>query len=83
MHRTLNPRFVRWVGIAGLVVIVANGSTIFAESRDRTPPTQPRDLRVTAITPYSVSLAWTLSTDNSGRFSYVICCANVSSQTVE
>lgn len=83
MNRTLNPRFASWVGIAGLVLIVANGSTPSAESRDRTPPTQPRDLRVTGITPYSVSLSWTPSTDNSGQFSSVICCANVSSQTVE
>jgi Fibronectin type III domain len=30
---------------------------------------------------YSVTLAWTPSTDNSGRFSYVICCANTSSMT--
>jgi chitinase len=31
------------------------------------------------MTPYTVTLAWSPSTDNSGRFSYVICCANSSS----
>jgi chitinase len=44
-------------------------------SRDRTPPTAPANLVVTATTSRSVSLAWNPSTDNSGRFSYVICCA--------
>jgi hypothetical protein len=37
---------------------------------------------VTAITSYTVTLAWNPSTDNSGKFSYRICCANVSSETV-
>jgi len=48
---------------------------------DRTPPTRPTDLRVTGMTPYSVSLAWNPSTDNSGSVTYTICCANVSSET--
>ena len=39
------------------------------------PPTAPTNLVVTATTEHSVSLAWGSSTDNSGRFSYVICCA--------
>ena len=47
-------------------------------SRDRTPPTAPTNLVVTATTPHSVSLAWGPSTDDSGRFSYVICCAGTS-----
>jgi len=51
-----------------------------AVRRDRTPPTNPTNLRVVGLTPYSVTLAWNPSTDNSGQFSYVICCANVSSQ---
>jgi chitinase len=46
-----------------------------ARSRDRTPPTAPTDLVVTAVTEDSVSLAWGPSTDNSGRFSYIVCCA--------
>lgn len=43
--------------------------------RDRLPPTAPTNLVVTGVTSHSVSLAWGLSTDNSGAFSYVICCA--------
>jgi chitinase len=50
-------------------------------ARDRTPPTTPTNLRVTGLTAYSVSLAWTPSTDNSGSVIYMICCANVSSET--
>jgi chitodextrinase len=37
---------------------------------DRTPPTQPTGLRVTAVTQTSVSLAWNASTDNVGVRSY-------------
>ncbi|CAG0936542.1 Chitinase A1 [Thermoflexales bacterium] len=50
-------------------------------ARDRTPPTRPTNLRVTGMTPYSVSLAWNPSTDNSGSVTYTICCANTSSET--
>jgi chitinase len=37
---------------------------------DKIKPTTPRNFRVTAVTPFSVSLAWSPSTDNSGKFSY-------------
>jgi chitodextrinase len=37
---------------------------------DRIKPTVPKNFRVTAVTPFSVSLAWSPSTDNSGRFTY-------------
>jgi chitodextrinase len=38
--------------------------------RDTIKPTAPRNFRVTAVTPFSVSLAWSPSTDNSGKFTY-------------
>ena len=50
-------------------------------ARDRKPPTTPTNLPVTGMTPYSVSLAWNPSTDDSGSVTYTICCANVSSET--
>jgi chitodextrinase len=50
-------------------------------AQDRKPPTTPKNLRVTGMTAYSVSLAWDPSTDNSGSVIYTICCANVSSET--
>src|SRR5262245_7729344 len=64
-----------------LVLALTLGATPALAARDRTAPSTPKNLRVTAMTPYSVSLAWTPSTDNSGSVSYQICCANVSSET--
>ncbi|MEX2282035.1 MAG: fibronectin type III domain-containing protein [Gemmatimonadota bacterium] len=59
-----------------LVLSLLFGSSVLsAQRRDREPPTAPNNLVVTATTENSVSLAWEPSTDNSGRFSYVICCA--------
>lgn len=45
---------------------------------DSTPPTAPADLRVTATTRTSITLAWNASTDNSGVFSYVVKQDNLS-----
>ena len=67
--------------VCGSSVLSAQGS----RTRDRIPPTAPTDLMVTATTEHSVTLAWGPSTDNSGSFSYVICCAGTTvtvSQTV-
>jgi chitinase len=60
-----------------LVLASLFGSSVMSaqSSRDRIPPTAPTNLVVTATTEHSVSLAWAPSTDNSGRFSYIICCA--------
>jgi chitodextrinase len=41
-----------------------------ASAADRTKPTTPGSLRVTATTTTSVSLAWNASTDNSGSVTY-------------
>jgi chitinase len=62
--------------VGTLVLTVLFGSSILsAQFRDRLPPTAPTNLVVTATTENSVSLTWSTSTDNSGRFSYIICCA--------
>jgi len=60
-----------------LLLTMLMGSSVLSAriSRDRKPPTAPTNLVVTATTSDSVTLAWEPSTDNSGRFSYVICCA--------
>ena len=65
-----------------LLALVLLPAAAGAAGRDRTPPTTPTNLRVTGTTPYSVSLAWNPSTDNSGSFSYVICCSYTQSATV-
>lgn len=64
-----------------LVLLLLLPASPAAAARDRKPPTTPTDLRVTGMTPYTVSLAWNPSTDNSGNVTYTICCANVSSET--
>jgi chitinase len=58
-----------------IVAFVCGSPALSAQSsggRDRTPPTAPTNLIVTATTDHSVSLAWSPSTDNSGRFNYLI-----------
>jgi chitinase len=47
-------------------------SPAFERSKDRTPPTNPTNLRSTEVTAFSVSLAWNASTDNVGVASYLI-----------
>jgi chitodextrinase len=66
---------------AALMLFAHEASPLLAQSRDRQAPTTPTNLRVVAVTAYTVTLAFNPSTDNSGSFSYVVCCANVSSQT--
>jgi chitodextrinase len=60
-----------------LLLAMLFGSSVLSAQffRDRVPPTAPTNLVATATTEHSVSLAWGPSTDNSGRFSYIICCA--------
>ena len=64
-----------------LLALVATAA-VAAPSGDRKAPTTPTNLRVTGVTAYSVSLAWNPSTDNSGKVSYTICCAEANSQVV-
>jgi chitinase len=89
MTRSLPPLFT---AVRTLALALSLGSSVLsAQGRDRTPPTAPTNLIVTATTEHSVSLAWGPSTDNLGRFSYHICCASgtvtvsqtVTSHTIE
>ena len=76
MSRTF-PSFLMAAGV--LVLTILFGPSVqYAQSRDRIPPTAPTNLVVTATTEHSVSLAWSPSTDNSGKFNYIICCAGAS-----
>lgn len=43
-----------------------------AAAADRKAPTQPTNLRITASSATSVSLAWNPSTDNSGNWWYLV-----------
>jgi chitodextrinase len=57
---------------AGLIVLAALAFTATSATAalDFKAPTKPGNLRVTAKTLTSVSMAWNASTDNSGNFSY-------------
>ncbi|HEX2992252.1 MAG TPA: fibronectin type III domain-containing protein [Anaerolineales bacterium] len=80
MKRSFVSRFPALVACLLVLVLILPVSPA-AAARDRQPPTTPTNLHVTGMTPYSVSLAWNPSTDNSGSVTYTICCANVSSET--
>ena len=72
-------RFI--IGAAVLVLTSAmlfNGSTSSAAGKgDRTPPTTPNNLVVTAITDSSITVSWQGSTDNSGSLSYRLKITNL------
>ena len=55
---------------ARTAALTAPDAPDLSSSPDRTAPTAPAALRVTGTTAYSVSLAWSPSTDKSGQFSY-------------
>jgi chitodextrinase len=55
-----------------VLALVFTSSVSAARPRDRTPPTTPTNLRITASGPTSVSLAWNASTDNSSNWWYCV-----------
>ena len=67
--------------LANAALIALSTAASAAPPQDKRPPTTPTNLRVTAVGPYTVTLAFNPSTDNSGSFQYVVCCANANSQT--
>ena len=60
------------VAAAALTIAVAGPAGAVRPRPDRTPPTTPTNLRVTAVTHTSASLAWNPSTDNSTTFRYIV-----------
>jgi chitodextrinase len=60
---------VRLAGLAVLAVLAVAVAPANA-ALDRSPPTKPGNLRVTATTQTTASLAWNASTDNSGSLTY-------------
>lgn len=82
MVRRHVPRCAARIALLASTLLLALGPATVS-ARDRTPPTPPRNLTVTGTEPYGVSLRWSPSSDNSGQFSYLICCANVSDEMVD
>jgi chitodextrinase len=96
MTRLLPPIFtsIQTPTLALALALVCGSSALSAQgsrTRDRTPPTAPTNLVASAVTETSITLTWGPSTDNSGSFTYVICCAgptvtvgqHVTSHTIE
>ena len=74
----MTRRFARLFTAVAFVTLAFGSSELSAQRpvRDRIKPTAPTNLTVTATTSHSVSLSWGPSTDNSGQFVYLICCAD-------
>lgn len=66
---------VSWMLAFAVLFATSDASAQLLAFRDRVKPTAPANLVVTATTEHSVTLAWGPSTDNSGSFVYLICCA--------
>jgi chitodextrinase len=71
------PRFPRAplaaVCVASAALLVAVSAVpAGAAGRDRTPPTTPANLRVTGVTPTTISLAWDASRDAGGLNAYIV-----------
>lgn len=63
--------------LAVLLALLTSATLLgFPPPHDHTLPTTPTNLHVTAVSPTSVSLAWSPSTDNSGSFFYVLYANN-------
>lgn len=56
--------------IVFLAMFVLNSSALSAGKGDKSAPTTPTNLTVTAISETTVGLSWNASSDNSGKFSY-------------
>jgi chitodextrinase len=65
-----SPRLYAAAQIAALTFLCS--SQLSAQGKDRTAPTAPTNLMVTSTSETGASLAWGPSTDNSGKFNYVI-----------
>ena len=70
---TTTGRFPR---LAAATLFALAAAEALAAPTDKKAPSRPTDLRVTAVGPYSLSLAWTPSTDNVGVVRYVVCCSS-------
>lgn len=74
----LSRLFIGMAILALTAALLFNGSTSSAAGKgDRSAPTAPSNLVVTAITSTSISMSWQGSTDNSGKFSYKVRITNL------
>src|SRR6188474_468051 len=71
----------RTVIVAALTLLLVTGMAV-APPSDKQAPTKPSNLSVTGKTAWSVSLAGTASSDNSGQLTYRVVCSNGQSVNV-
>ena len=69
IRRTILTLTARVAVALTVLTLLLSPSPVLA-AKDRSAPTTPTSLRVTAKTPTTVSLAWNPSTDNSGSVTY-------------
>jgi hypothetical protein len=69
-NQTLSRLIVVTVAVGLLTVLLFSGPITSAAKADKTAPTTPTNLVVTAITDTTVALKWNPASDNSGKFSY-------------
>ena len=68
----MSVRNVAWGATLLVAALVVTSVAAAGPPRDRTPPTKPTNLRITASGPTSVTLAWNPSTDNSSSWWYCV-----------
>ena len=66
---TSRVHFFATTTLVTLLVLFAS-AFVAPAGQDRSAPTKPGNFRITAKTPFSVSLAWTPASDNSRDFTY-------------
>lgn len=70
-------RLVAGPALLALALVLLNGAPVSAGKGDKSAPSTPTNLKVTAITDSTVSLSWNASSDNSGKFSYRLKITNL------
>jgi Fibronectin type III domain len=63
-------RFLVGITVPALFVMFFLNESVSSAARDKTSPTTPTNLMVTAITETTITLSWNAASDNSGKFSY-------------
>jgi fibronectin type 3 domain-containing protein len=71
IRNSLTPCHHLLTTLVAVLALFASAIVVTA-GQDRSAPTKPGNFRVTAKTPFSVTLAWSPSSDNSGNFTYTL-----------
>jgi chitodextrinase len=75
--RQFSPLIIFTAAFAFTAVLLFSGQIVSAGKADRSAPTAPANLMVTAVADTSVTLKWQGATDNSGKLSYRVRITNL------